>query len=438
MGDNGYGALDYIGPIKAGFNMGMQIQQNRQEQADRLRLAQIQQGRLEIERQAEERMRAQEEDLIRQREADRIRRDVVQKDSAGYVYDFNDALRAMGPNPDPSVAHATAIQRNPMAIQALEKDTFSPKPAPVVTPITFEPGVHVKIVDGHPIYDPQYRAENSFTPIQKQVTDTVNSELAAGTLDPQDAESRRAELMANGGRNPQSINKPTAAQKNVDDILASQERLGVFKTQEDKEKARVQLMQNGGRLPQLPPQTIEKLSDKTAVLELSDQVASDIDKFNAKFGPNSFDSYIGKFDAPYEKVLDVIRKRTDPEDKAALDVLTKFAGIRNRTLKTRSGGTVTAGEAERFKEEFGDVTDKNLAAKLNVFRNGLRQDLKTQIGAFDNRNVPKNLVDIISGPSGTAVVAGPLTKDKASEFLQKAGGDKEQARKLARDAGYTF
>ena len=69
-------------------------------------------------------------------------------------------------------------------------------------------------------------------------------------------------------------------------------------------------------------------------------------------------------------------------------------------------------------------TDPTEIAKLKS--SNLEIDMLLQKITGDNQR--------ISGGS----VGGELTKDKAMEFMKQAGGDKEKARQLAREQGYSF
>lgn len=383
--------LDFLGAVKTGFDMGQKIQDNRQRALDQQRLIELNMDRLSIEREREKRLREQQTAIINERELDRVAEENVRRDSARYGFDVQDALRA---GATPIQAKSSSMVRNPSARADVVRsfDEFNPTPPQplVAQPLNF--GDADALVVGNTVV-----------------------------------------------KNPaKEAAKETALQKNVRAIVDAQRRSGLVKDETEAAALEANLFRNGGKLPTLSETGREKLSDKTAALDLTDQVNDEIEGFDAKYGKGEFDRYIGRFDAPIDQIMDIVRKRNRPEDVAALEVLTKFAGIRNRTLKTRSGGTVTEGEGRRLADELGDKADKNLPVKLRVFRDGLRNDLKLAVGAMDNLTLPKNLVDVIEGRATRSESTGSLSREKAMEFLRQAGGDKEKARKLARDSGFKF
>lgn len=79
-------------------------------------------------------------------------------------------------------------------------------------------------------------------------------------------------------------------------------------------------------------------------------------------------------------------------------------------------------------------------ANLNVDEAGekRRTDLNKEI--TDLRQKQQELFEKHSKKGGKTETAAPnkLTREQAVEFLKQAGGDKEKARKLAKDAGYAF
>jgi len=71
----------------------------------------------------------------------------------------------------------------------------------------------------------------------------------------------------------------------------------------------------------------------------------------------------------------------------------------------------------------------------------IQTQIKKQIDALDTKiiDAAKSAAAAKSPPSQTSAPSSKsLTRESAAEFLQQAGGDKEKARKMARDAGFSF
>ena len=106
-------------------------------------------------------------------------------------------------------------------------------------------------------------------------------------------------------------------------------------------------------------------------------------------------------------------------------------------------------------DEFGPELSGPIDSPEIVNRLKLRDAKKSAPGALDKiynyftghtptplavtGSIPMNPVypndNSVAAPPPSSI---PLTRDKASEFLKQANGDKDKARKLAKDAGYTF
>lgn len=343
MGANPLEYLNFGLALKGGFDTGLAIQRQRDARIQARMLSEQRSAEMELERQREAR-------LLAQQKADLLEKENIKKDKELARTNTNLALieyqtqTQMGA--EPGVALAESVRKNPGAnLDDLRNFVPSLRPPTTVEQI----GEDITVVNGTPMVNPRAR----------------------GTQ--------------------------TALQRNVDSIVDAQKRAGIVKDETDAAALRAELLRNNGKIPQLSEGGREKLAEKTAVLDLTDQISDDIEGFNAKYGKDAFDAYIGRVDAPIDTVLDILRKREDPESVDALKVMSKFAGIRNRTLKTRSGGAVTEGEYRRLQDELGDKADKNLVAKLRTFRDATRNDLKVQLGAYENINLPKNLVEIIEG-----------------------------------------
>lgn len=372
MGANPLEYLNFGLALKNGFDTGLQIQAQRDARVQSRMLMEQRSAEMELNRQREARLLADQKAELALQEKQRADVEMARRDTVGAIGEFQAQIEA---GVEPLKAKAVSVQKFPMArLTEVDFDQFAPKPPTQIEAVEFG-DADVVTINGQPVVNPRAR----------------------GTQ--------------------------TALQKNVDSIVDAQKRAGIVKDETQAAGLRAELLRNNGKIPQLSEGARDKLSEKTAVLDLTDQISDDIEGFNAKYGKDAFDSYIGRVDAPIDTVLDILRKRKDPESVDALKVMSKFAGVRNRTLKTRSGGAVTEGEYRRLQDELGDKADKNLVSKLRTFRDATRNDLKIQLGAYENINLPKNVVEIIEGrkPSETGQPARVTSK---AEYDALKSGEK--------------
>jgi hypothetical protein len=242
-------------------------------------------------------------------------------------------------------------------------------------------------------------------------------------------------------------------QKKAEELYAYKEKTATMKNTEFAVDAalkagfegdRAKLMEiaanNNGKIPIMTEANVVKFGERAAVLELTDSVLDKVDQFNAKYGKDAIDAYVGQFDAPLDQVLDVIRKRKSPKDLDALEIIQTFEDVRTGKIKANSGLTVTKAEQERMDKVIGTTLNRNFISALKTFNNNDRDVYKTQLESFSDRIVPDSLKKPISVKRRELYPksGGTLTREQAAQFLRDAGGDKERARQLARDAGFSF
>jgi len=110
-------------------------------------------------------------------------------------------------------------------------------------------------------------------------------------------------------------------------------------------------------------------------------------------------------------------------------------------IRIESGAAVPDPEVKRAAIRFRpSVFDTPQLIRLKLDR--LERYLSGTVEKLDPNKNYRNTDIIMTGEDGNKYVLSPgearLTKDKAMMFLELAGGDKEKARKLARDEGYSF
>jgi hypothetical protein len=117
--------------------------------------------------------------------------------------------------------------------------------------------------------------------------------------------------------------------------------------------------------------------------------------------------------------------RTGIEKRASIGplALTLEGVLRDMTTK----GTLAASTFERLVKEIPneEMSEREYQGKINGFRKILESE-KPEV----RKAVQDNLAKKTEKQS--------LTPDLAGQFLEKAGGDKTEARKLAKEAGYDF
>jgi hypothetical protein len=148
---------------------------------------------------------------------------------------------------------------------------------------------------------------------------------------------------------------------------------------------------NNGKIPIMTEQNVVKFGERAAVLELTDSVLDKVDQFNAKYGKDAIDSYVGQFDAPFDQALDLIRKRGAPKDLDALEILQTFEDVRTGKIKANSGLTVTKAEQDRMDKVIGTTLNKNFVSALKTFNNNDRAVYKTQLEGFSDRIIPDSI-----------------------------------------------
>jgi len=384
--------LDFGGALKGGFNIGLQIQQQRDArvlaQDARVRaqmMSDLRSQELETERLREQR-------LMQQAKNEHQEKELKRSQTANAVSQYSDL---MAHDADPFAARAWVQKNNPYAVD-LDFDQLTPP-----RPMTFQEGSDGMWVNGKLVENPN------------KIPSVIGVKVPEGY----DAAMAGKQLVR------RSEEKQTALDRNVGDMLSVHERLGLVKTPEEKDRLEVRLRQGGGKLRELETTALTKLADEASVLDLTDWLLEDVDAFESEFGKGSFSRFIGPLDARFDQAVASLIQDKTPMGVAAKRILGKFASLQNNTLKNRSGGTVTVQEGKRILGETGDKTDPNLVNKLRTFRDVQRNDLNITLDTYEGIELPPKTVDIIKGrssrtrPTGDGQ-GGALTLPKNKAELQ--------------------
>jgi hypothetical protein len=199
----------------------------------------------------------------------------------------------------------------------------------------------------------------------------------------------------------------------------------------------------------IPQTTLTQWQAADTIINGFEGVNKRIEKFNEKFldtlGPNAFGKMIGPVSGRIEKEKTAILK---PEllseaTKAANEIKNSIALLPQPYRKANFGSNFTKLEKDVFAQFLAEPTAANYLQTAKTFPEDMRLILNNELS---NRKLAPNapftlLKKYIGNPEAAQAVEGggaPITREQAAQFMIQAGGDKEQARKLARDAGFKF
>lgn len=313
---------------------------------------------------------------------------------------------------------ATEFEANNMAIQtglmanarmgqsqalALEADVSSSEggwlnqdlPARVAAMISEFPGLnqtpwHKRMLDSMETAKTAQREQQS---ILQQI-----EERNVGALAVQDA---RNEGMLNRGQTP------TAAMKNVRAILDSRVQNGelVAGTPEFDAAQSTLMRQLTGSERRLNPTQFSKLEGGDVLIRRGDRWINEYKQFQQKFGADAIKKYLGPVDVPIQKVMDQLRERKDDEGRAALDLLSNFAGVFNTSAFATGGKTLTKNEIERKQLEIGTTVNQNLPHQFENWVGELKNEYSDSVNSFRAYNY--EIPSTFNETSGVAAPAAP-------------------------------
>lgn len=378
MGQGNPYELDVLGAIKTGFEIGTKIQDNRQRKLDQARIIQMNNERLYLERQQENRLRDAQEQIINERELDRTRRSMVDEQTSKYAYDVNDLVKQGFTALE---ARAEVDKRYPLAKQTGESvDEFLP---PRITPFSFD-GKDAAVVGKTVVRNPGMALDPSAVRTAEALAD---AKIQSG----QAAEEDRSAIVAG------ALERKDATVRRSEQVADSMIKAG-FLEPAQRDKTVAEMNQNGGKILRPNETTLLKLGERVGTIEMADQLDKDLNSFDQKFGKGSLDAYIGQFDAPLDKALDLMRKRKSPQDVEALRIFQTFADIKNGKIKTVSGATVTKDEGKRADAAIGSVLNKNFVNQFRNFRANEKSTFKATVDTLEGYKLPKNVLAAAGGP----------------------------------------
>jgi hypothetical protein len=165
--------------------------------------------------------------------------------------------------------------------------------------------------------------------------------------------------------------------------LSSLKREGIPYTQTDVEEFWSKISTGGGAMTADRTQINNvKSEDKSFVL--LDQAASEIEKFDRKYGKGAFDDYVGPFDARRLKFQNIaINKQDVPEaSKEANRIFQKVSQVIQGYRRDQFGTALTANETAAFKDIISDPTFANYADSLRGFRDNLSDSLGYSVNQY--------------------------------------------------------
>lgn len=148
----------------------------------------------------------------------------------------------------------------------------------------------------------------------------------------------------------------------------------------------------------------------------------------------------------YQKgMLAIAQKRADTESRLGLEPELKELFPNSGVFLVRTGANQfqVIDRKKGVKEDLTPAQALSLIARQDAIAGNLENVAGTRKEAANTASqlreyVAEKYPNLLKPVPPQAGTGKSLTKEIAAEFLQQAGGDKEKARKLARDAGYVF
>lgn len=165
--------------------------------------------------------------------------------------------------------------------------------------------------------------------------------------------------------------------------LSSLKREGIPYTQTDVEEFWSKISTGGGAMT-ADRRQIDNVKSEDKSFVLLDQAASEIEKFDRKYGKGAFDDYVGPFDARRLKFQNIAINRQDvPEaSKKANEIFQKVSQVIQGYRRDQFGTALTANETAAFKDIISDPTFANYADSLRGFRDNLSDSLGYSVNQY--------------------------------------------------------
>lgn len=123
-----------------------------------------------------------------------------------------------------------------------------------------------------------------------------------------------------------------------------------------------------------------------------DQVASNIQKFNAKFGANAFDKFTGPIEGRIQQFKSAYKGFTSEDEKLARSIWSQAEQQIQGYRKGNFGTALTGTELSRFKRIVDDPESASYLETLGSFRESLKDSVSRRLENFPYaQNVPGRL-----------------------------------------------
>lgn len=191
------------------------------------------------------------------------------------------------------------------------------------------------------------------------------------------------------------------------------------------EKERARLAAFGGHNPNLTDTQVQTLLGDKALVGNIDNVLGGINKFEAKYGPGSFDAYVGPISNRLQKAKMTI-DGNDPQANDANGVLQLFQDVMNAKIRDVSGAQTSAQEILRNMLAAGDPKMANFKSAMANWRNNTATIFNNRLKAAEGFNVPSSLTPFDlsapqASPASPAGSASPASANPADAILSKYG-----------------
>lgn len=206
-------------------------------------------------------------------------------------------------------------------------------------------------------------------------------------------------------------------------------KTGLVKDDPDAiEREEARLLPFGGKTPTLTPAMEKSVADESNLVLNLGSVQNAITAFEQKYGPGSFDRYVGPIDnRTNEWKLQISKDSASPADLEAKRIAQLFQTTFNADLKATSGGAVTESEAVRKIREAGSLDGASFKNSLQGWREARVMGLKNKERVLGGFAVPKGLFNYGEDMAAAGPVAPvPAITDYA------AAAKAERARRAAK------
>lgn len=163
-----------------------------------------------------------------------------------------------------------------------------------------------------------------------------------------------------------------------------------------------------GDAAKIPTDTLKKIEAGDTIIQGLNTALDNVEKFNAKFGPNAFDQFTGPIEGRIQKLKSKYGNLSKEDEIAARQIWSSIAQIEQAYRQANFGTALTANELNQFKNIVEDPTSTAFIPTLRSFKDTSERVLRNQISL---RPYASNLPSVLreryfqpsNAPSGSSV-----------------------------------